>query len=86
MSHALQLLEHPSSADTIYIESDTGENKSRLMHEDIQRELGESGVRVLRDLKIALSPVGRDHLKGAQLFYPRQLYTCASRSSPTATD
>ena len=169
VSHALQLLEHPSSTDTIYIASDTGENKSRLMHEDIQCELGESGVRVFltllvnplnyrnrspeeisgpqdtitlvertggermsltangislgfqtkpnptplegarmyyqgffdndlleiqpvpppskkRDLKIALSPVGRDHLKGAQLFYPRQLYTCASQTSPTAAD
>jgi von Willebrand factor type A domain len=166
VSHALQLLKHPSSADTIYIASDAGENKSHLMHEDIQRELGESGVRVFltllinppnyrgrspeeisgpqdtstlvertggermsltrneislgfqtkpnrtplermyyqglfdndllqiqlappqskkRDLKIALSPAGRDHLKGAQLFYPRQLYTCAPQKSPTTT-
>ena len=37
-----------------------------------------------QDLKVALSASGREHLAGAQLFFPRQPYACPPPSSATA--
>ena len=35
-----------------------------------------------RDMKISISETGKDHVPGMQLFYPRQLYACASKVVP----
>ena len=78
VSHALQLLEHPSSADTIYIASDTGENKSRLMHEDIQCELRESGVRVF--LTLLVNPLNYRNSSPEEISGPQDTITLVERT------
>jgi len=35
-----------------------------------------------RDMKISISEAGKDRVPGVQLFYPRQLYACASKVVP----
>jgi len=45
----------------------------------------EKQVRGKRDLKIALSSSARERFKGAELFYPRQLHSCAASQGVSST-
>ena len=70
MSRALQLLGQPTSADTLYILSDAGENGSRLSYPEIRRQLFQAGVRVfLTDL---VNPVQTHRGKSPEEIYGPQ--------------
>jgi hypothetical protein len=59
LTRAVQLLPHPTSADTLYLATDGGENSSHTGRSEIENRIGSSGLRVFVSLSESASALRR---------------------------